>query len=339
MFQLGKLPEPYTGMELFDIYRSLKVSARLYEFNECFLRVEHPAVRIKKEQINETDILTTLFTPVGNQTAIHRRSENSWHYITVKWEVESLEELRVATWREENATWEWDQEKYDFRIEETGDLGAPTIYMPRMNIQCLYIEKMGVEKGVYALYDWPAEIATFFAKLEENHDRLIDIINNSPIDIINYGENIHAGTLSPELFLKYHLPACQRRSDRLHAAGKFLCSHWDGDTKSILPYARETGLDAIEAITPKPQGDVTLDEIKEALGDDMFLMDGIPAVYFDDTFTTDTLIECTENLIELFAPKLILGISDEISSTGDLERIRVVDKIVKTYNDKVGKKN
>jgi len=337
MFELGKLPEPYTGMDIFDIYRSLKVSARLYEFNECFRRIEHPGVIFKKEQINDTDTQTTVQTPVGNQTAIHRKSENNWHLITVKWEVESLDELKVATWREDNATWEWDQEKYDFWLEKTGDLGAPTMYMPRMNIQCLYIEKMGVEKGVYALYDWPEETETFFAKLEENHERLIDIINNCPIDIINYGENVHAGTLSPELFLKYHLPVCQRRSERLHAAGKFVYSHWDGDTKSLLPYAKETGMDGIEAITPSPQGDVTLEEIKEALGDDIFLLDGIPAIFFDDTYSEDTLTKCTENLIELFAPKLILGISDEISSTGDMERIRVVDELVKTYNNSVGK--
>ena len=73
-------------------------------------------------------------------------------------------------------------------------------------------------------------------------------------------------------------------------------------------------------------------QIKEALGDDLFLLDGIPAVYFDDTFSVDTLVECTHRLIELFAPKLVLGISDEISSTGDLERVRIVGQIVDEYN-------
>ena len=39
-------------------------------------------------------------------------------------------------------------------------------------------------------------------------------------------------------------------------------------------------------------------------------------------------------ILELFAPNLILGISDEISSTGDMERIRLVGKIVDEYNEK-----
>lgn len=43
-------------------------------------------------------------------------------------------------------------------------------------------------------------------------------------------------------------------------------------------------------------------------------------------------IECTRRIIELFAPQLILGISDEIPSTDDIERIRVVGRIVDDHN-------
>ena len=78
-----------------------------------------------------------------------------------------------------------------------------------------------------------------------------------------------------------------------------------------------------------------LEEVKEALGDEMFLLDGIPAVYFDETYPEETLVETAERLIERFAPKLILGISDEISSTGDIERIRIVSRIVDRMNEEL----
>ena len=334
IFESTGLPEPYTGMDIFEVYYALGVSARLYQFNSCFKRIEHPKVKIAHNKLNETDSVTTIHTPVGRQIAVYRQSVNSPHLITLKWEVESLEELKVATWREENVTWEWDQTQFDYWMHKAGDLGAPTIYMPRMNIQCLYLEKMGIEKGVYALYEWPEQIKLFFMKLEENHDRLINLINHSPIDLINFGENVHAGTLSPNLFVKYHLPACQRRCEKLHAAGKFIYSHWDGDTRSLLSFLKESGLDGIEAITPQPQGDVTLEEVKDAFGEDLFLIDGLPAIYFDDLYSEEDLVECTHKIIDLFAPKLILGISDEISSSGDIERIRLVDYIVNEYNNK-----
>lgn len=336
MFAGEAFPAPYTGMDLYEIYRELGCSARLYEYNACFRRVEHPAVRTTAHELNETDTETTIHTPVGQQVQVTRRMTSNWHHLTLKWQVETEEELKVAAWREENTAWEWDQARYDDLQAKVGHLGAPTMYLPRMNVQSLYIEKMGVERGIYALYDWPDTAEAYFRALEGSHDRLIDVINASPVDIINFGENIHAGTLSPELFTRYHLPACQRRCERLHGASKFTCSHWDGDTRPLLQYAQETGLDGIEAITPQPQGDVTLEEVAEALGDTMFLLDGIPAIYFDDTFSVEVLEDCTQRLIELFAPRLVLGISDEISSTGDLDRIRIVGQIVDEYNASCG---
>jgi hypothetical protein len=325
-------PPPFTGMNLYEIYRELDCSARLYEYNACFRRIEHPGVSVTREQLSESDTKTVIHTPAGDQVQVLHRTTSNWHPITVKWEVSSEAELKVATWREENTTWEWDQAKYDELQATVGDLGAPTMFMPRMNVQSLYIEKMGSQQGIYAIYDWPDTVGAYFRALDESHDRLIDVINSSPVDIINFGENVHAGTLPPKWFRKFHLPACQHRAERLHVGGKFVCSHWDGDVKALLPFVHETGLDGIEAITPYPQGDVTLEEVKAALGDDIFLLDGIPAIYFDATFSVETLVACTEEIIELFAPNLVLGISDEISSTGDLERVRVVGEIVDGYN-------
>ena len=205
------------------------------------------------------------------------------------------------------------------------------MYICRTNIQKLFIEDMGAEGGILAMYDYPAACEEYFEALAVTQERLIEVINHSAVPIINFGDNVHSGLLPPKWFEKYVLPAYQRRCDLLHAAGKFVTAHWDGDCKPLLPYARETGLDGIEAITPKPQGDVTLQEIKATLGD-MFLLDGIPAVYFDHTFSKETLIDCAKECIDLFAPNLILGISDEISSHGDIERIRLVGEIVDQYN-------
>ena len=326
------LPEPYEGLSLPDIHRALDCSARIYQYNACFKRIPDSRERVRHVDRSDGKIEYCIETPVGSQTVVLRPTKTSPHPIHEKWEVATEEELRVAAWRERHCSWEWDQATFDAVTEEWRGLGAPIMFMPRMNVQCLYIEKMGVQNGLYAIYEWPAAVEDFFDALEESHDQLMDVINASPIDMVNFGENVHAGTLPPPLFEQYHLPACQRRCDKLHKAGKHVFSHWDGDTKPLLPYAHDTRLDGIEAITPKPQGDVTLDEMKAALGDDIYVWDGIPAVYFDDIFPEETLAACAERLIELFAPKLILGISDEISSTGDIERVRLVGDIVDRYN-------
>ena len=332
LFAGEALPTPYTGMTIPEIYRSLGCSARLYEYNRCYVKIEHPAVRFWERDLVETHVETIIDTPVGRQTEIVRKTDSSARRIREKWFIETEQDFRIATWRAENTTWSWDQARYEQLRREVGDLGAPTMYLPRMNIQSLYINDMGVQPAIYATYDWPDAVAAYFRALDDCHDRMIDVINGSPIDLICFGDNVHSGTLPPSLFERYYLPSCQRRCQRLHAGNKWIIAHWDGDTGPLLPYARETGLDGIEAITPWPQGDVTLEQMKAGLGDKMFLVDGLPAIYFDDTFSVETLVECTHRLIELFAPKLVLGISDEISSTGDIERIRVVGQIVDEHN-------
>jgi Fe-S cluster assembly ATPase SufC len=64
-------------------------------------------------------------------------------------------------------------------------------------------------------------------------------------------------------------------------------------------------------------------------------LDGIAALLFEDMYPLAELEKQVKELIELFAPRLILGISDEISSGGDIERIKFVGKIVDDYNASV----
>jgi len=259
-----------------QIYRDLGCSNRLYFFNDAFQGVEPSTVRRTEKKLDETRILQAIDTPVGTATQSVRITPNTWYRIEEKRWIETPDDMRVLTWLADNSDWRWDQGAYDRVAAEWGPLGAPSMFMPRVNVQDLYINTMGVEQGVWALYEWGQVIKDYFRALHENHLRLIDVINASPIDIINFGDNLHCATLSPSLYEEYVLPAYIERCEKLHRAGKWVSSHWDGDTKALLRYARVSGLDGIEAITPKPQGDVTLEEVKEALGDQVFLLDAFP---------------------------------------------------------------
>lgn len=326
------LPERYEGMTLPDIYRDLHCSDRCYGFYDCFESQEDPAVVRTSTELNDTDTEEIIQTPVGSQRIVSRRHPDNYvRSEMVKWPVETEEELNVAIWREERRTWSFRQDLYESTCKKYEGLGAPTVFISRVGLQKLFLEDMGVENTIYALMDWPDRIDAYMQAVKINQDRLLDVVNNCPIEIINYGDNLHAATCSPQLFEKYVLPIYQHRSNVLHEGGKFVHAHWDGDCGPLLRYAQQTGMDGVEAITPLPQGDVTLEQAKEGLGD-MWLLDGIPAVFFDTTFDEQLLIDCTHKCIELFAPHLVLGISDEISSTGDIERVRTVGRIVDDYN-------
>ncbi|MFW5777519.1 MAG: hypothetical protein ACOCZB_09570, partial [Spirochaetota bacterium] len=55
-------------------------------------------------------------------------------------------------------------------------------------------------------------------------------------------------------------------------------------------------------------------------------------ILFDELYPLEDLLAQAQKVIDLFAPNLILGISDEISSTGDIFRIPEVGKLVDAYN-------
>ena len=100
--------------------------------------------------------------------------------------------------------------------------------------------------------------------------------------------------------------------------------------------ATKCGLDGIEAMTPFPQGDVSVEEIRDAVGDKLVVLDGIAAILFNETYPVSMLVEQVEKLIEYFAGRLILGISDEMPSQGKIERVELVRDLVNQYNKTCG---
>jgi hypothetical protein len=108
------------------------------------------------------------------------------------------------------------------------------MFICRTSVQQLFVEDMGVEAGIYAVMEWEAARDEYFEALEIAFERLIELINRCPIRIINFGDNIHASTLSPAWFERFILPVYQRRCELLHRGGNFVTSHWDGNVKPIL---------------------------------------------------------------------------------------------------------
>jgi uroporphyrinogen-III decarboxylase len=134
---------------------------------------------------------------------------------------------------------------------------------------------------------------------------------------------------SPPLWRKHLAPYYERRIAQLRAAGKYTYIHIDGAMKRLLREIRASSFDGIEACTPLPQGDVSLAEIQEALGEKV-LLDGIPAIFFLEHYDWADIESCTREVVERFYPRLILGISDELPPDADIERVRRVGELVQS---------
>jgi hypothetical protein len=321
----GTLPPHLKDASLLDLYDYCHASIRYFVHP---LKMRYRTVEIVEEWLDDKHIRRTYRTPVGALTEMLGYDEWGLSRYHTEYRLKTVEDFQVYEYLLQDEEWSWDQEGYERDIAAVGGRGAPQFYFRRSPIQGLYIENMGFENTVLFSFDHPEVIARFVEVARTADDAMYDVLCQSPISILNFGENIDAFMDPPPTWRKLLMPYWEKRVAQLQAAGKKTHIHIDGAMKPLIKLIRESPFDAIEACTPAPQGDVTLEEIKAAL-DDKVLLDGIPAVYFLEMYPLETLLECTRRVVDLFHPRLILGISDEIPPDGDIERVRMVGELVR----------
>ena len=320
----GTLPARYRDASLLEVYDECLASVRYFTQP---LRMRQRTVRVREEWLGEKRLAHYYETPLGALRDVTHYDEWGLSAYHDEYKVKGPDDLRVLEYIVQDQEWYWDQERYEADLERVGSRGAAQFYFRRSPLQGLFIEHMGFERTIYALHDEPAKVHHYLEVAAEADDAIYEVLCDCPVSILNFGENIDAHMDPPSIWNQYLVPYYRRRTEQLHRVGKHVHIHIDGAMKPLLPHLQACPWDGIEAATPEPQGDVTAEEIKEALGP-MVLLDGIPAVYFLSSYPEKVLVECVERLVELFHPRLVLGISDEIPPDGDIERVKMVGRLV-----------
>jgi hypothetical protein len=226
-------------------------------------------------------------------------------------------------------TYSFSEEYWEQGSRFMGDRGEPQFWLPKSPYQAMALVWMKFEDFIYALTDYQDEIEETLRVIDESYGPLYaEIAASSKAKIVNFGENMHEQFLSPRYFERYLIPFYEKRSSQLQKAGIYTHIHIDGYFHSLLKYLKDLPFDGYEALTPRPQGDVSLEQIKEHIGNKV-LLDGIPAVMFLPTFSLEELMRTTERVVSLFHPRLVLGISDELpEGAGEeaIERVRIISQ-------------
>jgi hypothetical protein len=326
----GRLPKRYGTWSLIQIYDDVHASPRSYHyFDRTIKTIEGDKINVK---ITEDDrfVFTKYVTPRGSLTQVEKKNLWGTNRFRVEYFLKGLEDFHVLEYILESQSFEFDEETYNIMDELLGDRCEPMVNVSHGSIQRFFIEYMGLERGVIALWKHRERVEKLLDAFKRNDDRKFDLIKKTPFKIINFGDNIDDALVPPQIFKKYMLPYYRLRTDELHQAGRICTSHWDGKIKLALRFARDTGLDGLECVPPEPQGNVTLEELKMELGD-MTLVDGIPATHFMPYTSEKELTNFVQKILDLFSPNIILGISDMMPPDGDIERVRKISKMVEEY--------
>ncbi|NSW53906.1 MAG: hypothetical protein HPY85_15505 [Anaerolineae bacterium] len=324
------LPPAYQQMDLRDLHRELNVSMRyLMDYTPPESPIElrfDPQVRITNSG-DAIQRVRTLYTPHGELSEEFRFTDDGFWRQT-EFMVKSAQDLPAFRWLLDHMHYEFSIEKFEIGETYMGDLGEPQFYLPKSPYQAMAQSWSELLPLTYLLHDRREEMERIFDQVDVLSDQLYQqLADYGRARIINIGENLHQALLSPRYFERYYIPYYERRLAQLHAGGMYCHIHIDGDFHQLLPYLKQMSFDGYEALTPTPQGDVTLEEMRDAIGGKV-LLDGIPAIYFLPNVPREVLVQCVETLHAYFSPRLVLGASDEVPQGCDsleaIERVKMI---------------
>ncbi len=221
-------------------------------------------------------------------------------------------------------------------IDEIGDCGAVAAGGASLAASPMHhIQKEFIDPTEFFLWqkDHPAALAALAEKVGVYFDKVLAIIEDSPAEVIMWGANYDSMLTYPPYFEKEILPWLQKVADRLHAKGKLMVTHTDGENQGLMDLIAASGVDMAESITPHPMTKLTVKEYYEKWSPHMTLMGLIPECVTLTNETSDLEFESfLDELFKSIAPgsRVILGIADSTPPNASFERLqRIGDRVAK----------
>jgi hypothetical protein len=136
-------------------------------------------------------------------------------------------------------------------------------------------------------------------------------------------------------FDRYMRPVYEERLARLHTAGILTAVHLDGKIEGILHRLVSVGIDAIEALTPYPGGDLTVDRLRDEAGsDEVLLWGGVPGIMFSPAFPREDFRSHVHHVMDCWrGTPFILGVADQVPADGDIERVKDIRNWITEYGN------
>lgn len=199
----------------------------------------------------------------------------------------------------------------------------------------LILHELSAMQNFFYLYADAREGLRRLAKhMEPFFEAALEAVLASDAEAVFWGGNYDQDVTWPPFFEEEITPWLKRVSERLHAAGKYLLTHTDGENKALLPLYPACGFDIAESVCPAPMTRCTLAEIREGMGPTTTVFGGIPSVALLPNFMPDDQFEA--HMDTLFSSigagdHLILGVSDNVPPEADMDRLAEVKRRVEMF--------
>jgi hypothetical protein len=354
----GTLPPHLAELDLAAIHRELGVARQSYvqiartRLPRVELTVDFDGERVRQDYAptvrfpNPVDVVPrerpgntaiTFATPAGTCSVHYRTSESilaagATPYLT-KHVIASAEDMAPVRWILDHGEVTADHAAYEARAAEVGEDGLAIAFIERVPFQRLLLDFMGEETCFFEMFDHPKEFAALLERLTEIDEALLGLALESASPVIEYGDNVDGEITNPGLFSRYCIPAYHRAAERVHAAGKLLASHLDGDLANLVHLIPKSGLDLVESFSQEPLSRVELPDAWAAWKGSVCLWGGLPSPLFEAHVPYAEFEEQVRGAARTLNPAshnggAILGIADQAVGPTDWRRIRAVAQML-----------
>lgn len=302
----------------------------LWRMSAC--KIENDALKVI-ERKDETHVYKEYRTRIGSLYEIFQKSKFGVQYRAVKRLIENLRDFKVIEYVLEHQVAKPNYESLLKVDKEVGDSGIIMVFQTTSPVQSLIQEWMGLTRFYSFLLRHAVELENLMALMHEKNKEVYEIMAESPVEVQCIVENTDSRLVSPKIYEKYTLKHVKDFVDTMHAQGKIAIVHMCGKINELLPLVKQTGLDGIDCLTPRPTGNVNFRNVYQIFGN-KFVIHGVldPTKWLPDYHTADDIERSVDELIKetLNKPFILCTAADGIPGI-PIEKFKAIGHIMQKY--------
>jgi methanogenic corrinoid protein MtbC1/uroporphyrinogen-III decarboxylase len=221
-------------------------------------------------------------------------------------------------------------------IEKIGEdgvvaVGGPTLAASPMHM--IQKDLIDTTRFFFEYRDNYSAMRALAEKIEGYFNRVLEIVVDSPAEVVLWGANYDDMLTYPPYFEKEISPWLRKVGSALSARGKILATHTDGENFGLMDAIRDCGAHLAESVTPFPMTKVKIEEYYRRWRGKMTIMGGIPESMLLEVSTgMDEFESFMDGLFANLAPgdRLILGTADSTPPHASFDRLhRIAERVEK----------
>jgi len=272
-------------------------------------------------------------TPLGAVRRTRRWEEQTYAWGIAEWGIRTEADLKALGYALSRRTFSARWDRYRAWAENVGEHGV--VYLPfgYSAMGHLLHYWLGIEGTVYATIDWHDTLREVVDRINANGLECIDLLAQSPADVIIMGDNFSSDIQSPHFFHEWSCPFYTEAIRRLHAAGKYVAVHIDGRLRGSLDMFRGLDADCADAVTPVPMGDLDPEQCRQEAGPHLILSGGVaPNLWLPEADVADFTKAVLRWLdLKEHGPRLIANAGDQVPPGASEDRILLMRDLVEEH--------